>query len=380
MQFKTEADAVMYNAMLNDGIIKSSFPLCSPTWGEEERAAAIEVINSGKYTMGEKTSQFEKEYASYVNSKYCIAVNSGSSANLLMIAALSLRQGVGEVIVPAIAWSTSYAPFVQTGWKLKFVDIDRETLNYDIEALKKAYQGHELILAVNLLGNPNQFAEFPTMDILEDNCESMGAEYAGMKTGNFGVMASHSTFFSHHMCTMEGGMITTDDEFYYEMLLCLRSHGWTRHLPKDNKHGIEPKQFEFIYPGYNLRPTEIQCAVGIKQIEKLPSFILQRQANAERWLEICQKKGWVTQKVVEHGKSSWFGFPIISENIEAIKEQFKENNIEYRPIMSGTFTRSKSISHYDYTIHDELKNADYVTDNGIFIGNHHYPIDWGFLN
>lgn len=330
--------------------------------------------------MGEKTSSFERQYAEYTNSKYCVAVNSGSSANLLMTAALSLRQGVGEVIVPAIAWSTSYSPFVQCGWKLKFIDIDRETLNYDIQALKSAYVGHELILAVNLLGNPNAYSEFPSMTLLEDNCEAMGAEYAGIRTGNFGVMSSHSTFFSHHMCTMEGGMITTDDEFYYEMLLCLRSHGWTRHLSKNNKHGIEPKQFEFIYPGYNVRPTEIQCAAGLKQLEKLPQFIDARRHNAERWLEVCDAKGWKTQQVVEYGKSSWFGFAIIEEDIDEVKIRFDEKGIQYRPIMTGNFTKSASIKHYDYTIHGELTNADYVTENGIFIGNHHYEIDWGFLN
>src|SRR5687767_8278901 len=120
--------------------MQSSHPLASSTWGQEEIDAVMEVVKSGQFTIGEKTSQFEREYADYVNSKFCVAVNSGSSANLLMAAALSLRQGVGEVIVPAIAWATSYSPFVQTGWKLKFVDIDRETLNYDIKALKDAYK------------------------------------------------------------------------------------------------------------------------------------------------------------------------------------------------------------------------------------------------
>ena len=360
----------------------SLHPLASPTWGQEEVDAVLDVVKSGNFTMGEKTSAFEKAYADYIGTKYCVAVNSGSSANLLMTAALSLRQGVGEVIVPAIAWSTSYSPFVQCGWKLKFVDIDRNTLNYDLSALKKAYQGHELILGVNLLGNPNEFTEFPGLgsSLLEDNCESMGAEYAGMKTGNFGVMASHSTFFSHHMSTMEGGMITTDDEFYYEMLLCLRSHGWTRHLPKGNKHGIEPKQFEFIYPGYNVRPTEIQCAVGLEQLEKLPTFVDQRQKNAEKWIEHCQSMGWETQEVVKYGKSSWFGFSIVYEDIQSVKESFDKKGIQYRPIMTGNFTKSKAIEHYEYTTEGELVNADYVSENGLFIGNHHYEIDWGFLD
>lgn len=340
----------------------------------------MDVVKSGNFTMGEKTTEFERLYSEYIGSKYCVAVNSGSSANLLMTAAMSLRQGVGEVIVPAVAWSTSYSPFVQTGWKLKFVDIDKDTLNYDTEALKQAYKGHELILSVNLLGNPNEFTEFPTMVCLEDNCESMGAEYSGMKTGNFGVMSSHSTFFSHHISTMEGGMITTDDEFYYEMLLCLRSHGWTRHLPKNNKHGIEPKQFEFIYPGYNVRPTEIQCAVGVNQLDKLPKFIETRRFNAEKWLEVCKKNGWKTQTESKYGKSSWFGFSIISDDIDSVKTKFDQKGIQYRPIMTGNFTRSKSIDHYEYTVEGELKNADYVTDNGIFIGNHHYEIDWSVLD
>jgi CDP-6-deoxy-D-xylo-4-hexulose-3-dehydrase len=184
--------------------------------------------------MGQRVLEFEKEYAEYVGSKYCVMVNSGSSANLLMVAAMSLRQGIGTVIVPAVSWATSYAPFQQYGWELRFVDIDAHTLNYNIDALRQAYTGSELILAVNLLGNPNEFREFPSLDVLEDNCESMGAEYADMRTGNFGIMSSHSTFFSHHMCTMEGGLITTDDEYFYQMLLCLRSHGWTRHLSEDN--------------------------------------------------------------------------------------------------------------------------------------------------
>lgn len=352
------------------------------TWGDEEKEAILEVVKSGNFTLGEKTSLFEREYASYINTKYCVACNSGSSANLLMTAALSLRQGVGEVIAPALGWATSYSPLVQCGWKIKFVDIDRETLNYDIKSLKEAYQGHELILAVNLLGNPNEFTEFPGLgtSLLEDNCESMGAEFAGMRTGNFGVMASHSTFFSHHMQTMEGGMITTDDEFYYEMLLCLRSHGWTRHLPKGNKHGIEPKQFEFIYPGYNLRPTEIQCAIGLKQLEKLPAFIEARRKNAQTWFEVCRQKGWQTQREVKYGKSSWFGFSIVSENIETIKEELDIKGVEYRPIMTGNFTKTPAIKHYDYTVHGELINADYVTEHGIFIGNRHTDIDWSFLN
>lgn len=357
-----------------------NYPLAKATWGDEERRAILNVVESGNYTMGEKVQQFEKEYAQWIGTKYAVMVNSGSSANLLMVAAMSLRQGVGTVIVPAISWATSYAPFQQYGWKLKFVDIHIETLNYDIDELNKAYSGDELVLAVNLLGNPNAFREFPTLTVLEDNCESMGAEYADMKTGNFGVMASHSTFFSHHMCTMEGGIITTDDEYFYQMLLCLRSHGWTRHLPKDNLLFAKVSAYEFIYPGYNVRPIEMMGAVGLEQLKKLPAFIQQRQKNAEGFAEVAAKRGWKIQKVPEWGKSSWFAFAIITPDIEEVKAEFDKKGIEHRPIVAGNFVRSPSLQYYEHEIAGELPNAEDAHDFGIYIGNHHEPIDWRILD
>ena len=177
--------------------------LAISTWGEEEKQALLDVIESGNYTMGEKVSQFEKDYAVYTDSKYCVACNSGSSANLLMVAAMSLRFGVGEVIVPALAWSTSYSPFRDWGWMLKFVDVDKETFNIDPKMVLEAHVGHELVFPVNIMGNPCDH-NFPGFR-LEDNCESMGSEHEGKKTR--GLMTSHSTYFSHHIQTMEGGMV-----------------------------------------------------------------------------------------------------------------------------------------------------------------------------
>lgn len=351
-----------------------SMPLAVSTWGEEEKQALLDVIESGMFTMGRKVSEFEKEYADWVNTKYSVMVNSGSSANLLMVAAYTLRHGVGTVIVPAVSWSTSYSPFQQYGWKLKFVDVDRDTLNYDLDALHQAYTGSELILAVNLLGNPNDYKQFPSMNLLEDNCESMGAVYAGMRTGNFGAMASHSMFFSHHMQTMEGGIITTDDEYYRDMLLCLRSHGWTRHLSNDNVLKAKVSAYEFIYPGYNVRPIEMMGAVGLEQLKKLEGFIGTRRNNAERWKEYCAKRGWWSQK--EIGQSSWFAFAIVDDDIESIKAELTQKGIEYRPLVAGNFTRSPSIKHYDHEIHGSLPNADRVHEKGIYIGNHHQELNF----
>lgn len=348
------------------------YPLSVDTWGDEERQAVLKVVESGNLTMGSETLDFEKEYAQYIGSKFCVACNSGSSANLLMTTAYSLRCGTGTVIVPAVAWSTSYSPFCFLGWKLKFVDIDRSSLNYDLDKLKEAYQEGDLILAVNLMGNPNDYREFPSMKILEDNCESMGAEYAQMRTGKFGAMASHSTYFSHHMHTVEGGMVTTDDEYFYQMLLVLRSHGFTRQLPEDNLLGAKVAPFEFALPGFNLRPTEIQCSVGRKQLEKLDGFLKVRRENALSF-------PFAGQSIPEWGVGSYYGFPLFSNNLKELKEELEERGIQYRPIMSGNFLRSPSIVYYTHEVCGSLENSDYVTDNGLFIGNHHFPVDWSFL-
>ncbi|HJS82618.1 MAG TPA: DegT/DnrJ/EryC1/StrS family aminotransferase [Nitrososphaera sp.] len=341
-------------------------PLASSTWGEEEIEAINEVVRSGRFTMGEKTKEYEQAFASYIGTKYAVACNSGSSANLLMVAAYTFRYGKGTVIVPAVAWATSYSPFQQYGWRLVFLDIDEHTLNFNPSDLWGVVEKYDdpLILAVNLLGNPNDFNAFPRKaHVLEDNCESLGAEYDGRKTGSFGRMASHSTFFSHHICTMEGGVVTTNDEYLYQMPLCLRAHGWTRNLPENNVFGVKPGKFDFILPGYNLRPTEMQCAIGLRQLEKLDGFIEARRENASRFPLPTQK---------EIGKSSWFGFAVFGdENVERVSKV-----CESRPIVTGNFLRSPSIKYYDYEVFGETTGADYVHDHACFIGNHHYRVDW----
>lgn len=345
-------------------------PLSSDTWGPEEKAAIQSVVDSGQFTMSKRVAEFEAAYADYCGTKYCVAVNSGSSANLLMVAAFTLRyqerfHRPPRVVVPAVGWATSYSPFLQYGWHLIFVDIDLETLNYNPGHLSSccAATAPDAILAINLLGNPNEFDEFPVgIPVLEDNCESMGAEYSGKRTGSFGVMGTHSTFFSHHICTMEGGMVTTDDVVYRDMLLSLRSHGWTRHLSPDNSLGAKVDKFHFIYPGYNVRPTEMQAAIGLEQLKKLPKFIEQRRDNAERMPHKMQR---------EVGKSSWFGFAMFGD-----VRKLYEGKYETRPVVTGNFLRQPVISHYQYEVFGHLAHADYVHDHGMMIGNSHERIEW----
>ena len=340
-------------------------PLSVDTWDNAERQAVLRVLNSGRYTMGPEVEAFEREYAEYVGTRYCVACNSGSSANLLMVAAWTMRHGPGKVIVPAVGWSTSYSPFQQYGWKLVFVDIDLHTLNYSPTQLRRACEATrpDMILAINLLGNPNEFDQFPAgIPVLEDNCESMGARYNGRMAGSFGAMGSHSTYFSHHICTMEGGMVTTDDEVFRDMMLAIRSHGWTRHLSQDNALGAKVDQFHFIYPGYNLRPTEIQCAIGREQLKKLPQFIEQRRENARR------VPYWTQTEV---GESSWFGFAVFGKDVQRVVGKY-----EHRPVVTGNFLRQPAIKWYDHEVFEQVPNANFVSDHAVMIGNSHERIEW----
>jgi CDP-6-deoxy-D-xylo-4-hexulose-3-dehydrase len=376
------------------------YPLATNTWDDAELQAMQEVIRIGQFTMGEHVARFEQDFAQYVGSRYCVMVNSGSSANLLMVAALfydrkrSLKAG-DEVIVPAVSWATTYYPLYQYGLKLKFIDIDRDTLNFDLDQLANAItHDTRMIFAVNLLGNPNDFDRIREIigerDILliEDNCESMGAKYKGQQAGTFGIMGSFSTFFSHHISTMEGGMIVTDDEELYQILLSLRAHGWTRNLPRQNfvcgTKSDDPfkESFRFVLPGYNLRPLELSGAVGSVQLTKLPEFILVRQENARKFLKLLSHyTHLLTQK--ETGKSSWFGFSMLVApgapfSRQQLLKVLHEHQVESRPVVAGNFAKNKVVSIFDYSIHGCLSNADYVDEHGLFIGNHHFPLDREF--
>jgi len=371
------------------------YPLASSTWDDNELKAIQSVIDKNMYTMGDSVLKFEENFAKFVGSKHCIMVNSGSSANLLAVAALfytktpKLKRG-DEVIVPAVSWSTTYYPLYQYGLKLKFVDIDLQTLNFDLEQLKHAVTDQtKMILAVNLLGNPNDFDVIQKIigerDIIlmEDNCESMGAEYKGKQAGTFGIVGTYSTFFSHHMSTMEGGLITTNDLEIYHILISLRAHGWTRHLPKENLISNKSDEwfeesFRFLLPGYNVRPIEMSGAIGLEQLKKLPFFLENRRANAKLFIDLFQySHDFYIQKNSDN--SSWFGFSLIIKPNSSLKrgdiiKKLTDNNIDCRPIVSGDFTKNKVLEYFEYEIFGEMKNAKYLDKNGFFVGNHQFNI------
>jgi len=374
------------------------YPLTTVTWDQKEIDAMQKVIASGNFTMGEKVSLFERNFSKYIGSKHAVMVNSGSSANLLMIAALfyiknpklKLKRG-DEVIVPAVSWSTTYYPLYQYGLKIKFVDIDIETLNYDLVQLESAISSKtRVVLAVNLLGNPNDFdcinniIKDKKIILLEDNCESMGASFNNKKTGTFGVMGTFSSFYSHHISTMEGGIIVTDNEELHQILISLRSHGWTRDLPvknlicDDKSDDLLEECFRFVLPGYNVRPLELEGALGVEQIKKLPMIISERRKNGKLFVEtLSNHPDLLIQKEV--GMSSWFGFSIVIRQGSSLTRKELVNKLnhlgfEIRPIVTGNFAKNEVVKYFDSEVHGELKNADHIDQNGLFIGNHHYSI------
>ncbi|HEY9040409.1 MAG TPA: DegT/DnrJ/EryC1/StrS family aminotransferase [Roseovarius sp.] len=379
--------------------MSARFPLATSSWDQAEQDALQRVIASDRFTMGAEVAEFERRFAAHFGSRFAVMVNSGSSANLLMIAALAytsnpdLRLKPGdEVIVPAVSWSTTYYPLHQYGLKLKFVDIDLETLNYDLDALKDAVTDRtRALMVVNLLGNPNDFdaivqiTEGRGIVMIEDNCESMGARFGGRQCGTFGVMGSFSTFFSHHISTMEGGVIVTDDEELYHVMLSLRAHGWTRNLPKENhvtgtkSDDAFEESFRFVLPGYNLRPLEMSGALGIAQLAKLDGLIAGRRANGAAFTAAMQNHSKFTIQR-EIGESSWFGFslmlrPELADSRADVVRGLEALGFECRPIVAGNFARKEIVKHFNFDIHGDLPNADYLDKRGLFVGNHHYPID-----
>ena len=380
------------------------FPLASDSWGAEERAAASAVIESGRTTMGARTLEFERRFAELLGVRRCVMVNSGSSANLLMAAALRYRDadrlGPGdEVCVPAVGWATTYYPIHQVGLRLRLVDVDPATLNIDPDALAAAITpSTRAVCLVHALGNPCPLDEVRaviaaaearyghSITLLEDACEALGASYGGRPIGAHGAMASFSFFFSHHISTMEGGMVATDDEALADVLVCLRAHGWTRDLPagsalRERAGGSDfDHAFRFILPGYNVRPTEVSAAAGLVQLDRLAGFVAERRRNAHLFAELLRPLAGSLEVQRDCGVSSSFGLSVLVRPDAAVTRAdliaaLEGSGVACRPIIAGNFARQPAIEHLDWSTPGALPGADRVHDHGLFLGNDGRPLD-----
>jgi len=378
------------------------YPLVDSSYDNQEVISCISTLLSGQLTMGERVKEFETQFAKKVGSPYAVMCNSGSSANLLAFAAItnplrSQRLKIGDrVAIPAVCWSTSMWPIIQMGLIPVLVDVDPETLNMSIPSLKRAVveSGIKAILMVHILGNATsisdvlEIARNSNLFIIEDTCEALGTTFNRQWLGTIGDFGTYSTYFSHHMTTIEGGMIVAKTQEDCDLLRCLRSHGWSRELSNRSFHeqsnpDIDPR-FLFVNIGYNLRPMEIQAAFGLEQITRLDDMNQQRKNNVRRLREsIVSNPLWNKQFTFPEETKDldpcWFGFPLLFNfpiNYKWVINKLLEYGIDTRPIVSGNFAIQPALKLYKVDLSlGPFNGAQFIHERGIFVGCHSKPLE-----
>ncbi len=351
-------------------------PLAVSPIGSEEIEAAIDTLLSGWLTMGKKVQEFESAWADAVGTKYAICVNSGSSALLVMLTAM-VETGVlsrgQEVIVPAVGWSTSLFTVAQAGLRPVLVDVDEDSLCLEGEWDRP-------VLALHLLGCPSR-ATGPV--IIEDACGAHGARIGDKMCGSIGAASAFSFFFSHHLSTVEGGMINTDSLAIADAARSVRAHGWIRERSdaeslRSAHPEIDPR-FLFVSAGYNLRPTEVTGAMGVHQVPRLDEFVRIRRENHTRWCEAVQSLGLPVRVFPELPGTTHaaFAFPMLidgaSPNDRAtVCAKLESLGISTRPISGSNLARQPAFEHLDCAVVEgETPVADAVHERGFFVGQSH---------
>ena len=382
------------------------YPLTESVLEKADLNAAIKVINSKKITMGEKTKKIENYFNKKIVKINSLMVNSGSSANLLIFQCLinpmvkKLKPG-DEVLVPAICWSTSLWPIIQSGLKVKFVDIDIETLNISlIDLEKKVSRKTKALMLVHALGNCADMTKLTdickknNIILIEDTCEALGSTFKNKPLGTFGELSSFSFYYSHHITSGEGGMVCTKNSKYFEIIKSLRSHGWSRDLTKSkkiaNKYKNIDKNWIFINSGFNLRPTDINAAIGIQQLKRIKKILSIRKYNCIKIKnELIKNKKFNKQfSIIENQKHSniaWFGIPFILNSKDkkyklSVMDKLNKKGVMTRPIISGNFANQPSIKLYKIKTGTKLDNADLIDKSAFFLGLHNIKITNKKLN
>ncbi len=384
--------------------MSATYPLASTTFGAEEIEAAKAVFDSNQFTMGERVSKFEREFAEWTGAKHALMVNSGSSSNLLMVDLMIRRSNGGapwkrgdEVLVPALSWPTTVWPLVQLGLVPVYVDVDPGTLAIDIESARSVLtpktKGMFLIHVLGQAANMDKISAFCRengITLLEDNCESLGAHFDGTHAGTFGIAGSYSCFFSHHISTMEGGMISTNDSALFDDFKSIRAHGWSRDRSDAGvwakKHPELDPRFLFIMPGYNVRPTEVAAAIGSVQLRKLDAMLESREKLAYEvsewtkksapWMKLVGSEHLTTKKLSRRERRhSWMTFPFRLDakapvKVSVVKELFEKAGVATRPIIAGNLARHPANAMVETRSAGSLKNCDEILANGFMIGCH----------
>ncbi|MEN6332379.1 MAG: DegT/DnrJ/EryC1/StrS family aminotransferase, partial [Smithella sp.] len=365
------------------------YPLSIATYDLEEILAAIDSLCSFRTTMWEKTIEFERQFSYEIGSSEAIMVNSGSSADLLIAFSLinpqnKLLNPGDEILVPSVTWPTQIWAPMMAGLKVRFVDTDPESLNMDLNDLEsKISPDTRAISLVHLMGNPCDMdrvlsiCQKYNLILIEDCCESLGAAFKGKAVGTFGLAGSFSFFFSHHITTMEGGMITCNDQPLSDLFRLLRAHGWARnakYIKPDTVDGIDPR-YVFLNWGFNVRPSELQAGFGLEQLRRLPAFHAQRVANVAYFQRYLNSHSDIMRlmKVSPDADCSWFALPIMLTPECPFKKQdflkyLEEQGVETRPIVAGNLTKQPVCQLFSELRKCNLPGSDAIHDRGFYLG------------
>ena len=338
-----------------------------------------------RLTKGSVTLQLEEKWSKWLGRKYSVFCNSGSSANLLMMSVVKERltgKSNLRVVVPSVAWATDLAPVIQLGIIPELCDCNMDDLSVDLEHLEDIFMRRmpDAFILVSVLGlvpNMDKIVELCdkyNVMLLEDTCESMGCEYKGKKLGTFGDMSSFSTFFGHHISTIEGGFVSTDDKEIYELLLSLRSHGWDRDLSEETQIKLQNEwevdsfdsMYTFYYSGFNLRSTDLQAFIGLSQIDKIDDWGKKRESNFKMYQKLIKNDYWKVNPQDDSFISN-FAYPVIHPNRDKIVKVLQENNVEVRPMICGSMgTQPFYVKKYGRL---ELPNVSVVDKYGFYVPN-----------
>jgi CDP-6-deoxy-D-xylo-4-hexulose-3-dehydrase len=380
-----------------DAVRAYRLPLTSNTFGDEEIAAALEALVRGPMTLGPRVAAFEAAFAAAHGAADAVYCNSGSSANLLVLAALARPQGPDEgpallpgdeVIVPSVTWSTTIWPVAQVGCVPVLADVDPRTLNVTVESIERALSPKtKAVFLAHILGNPAPIVEIAELCrrrgilLLEDVCESLDAETEGRLCGTFGRMGTFSFYFSHHICTVEGGMVLCQDPADGDRLRIQRAHGWTRNLPPASKHVWEQRnpdvdpRFLFVDTGYNLRASDVNAAIGLVQLRRRLTFLQRRREVGTLWGQARDRHPDVFLPMQISQGSSHFALPLVLQpglgvtrsNLAAFLER---HSVENRPLVAGNLARQPALRHVPHRIAGPLTGADTLHERAMYVGIH----------
>lgn len=339
-----------------------------------------------RLTKGPLTLEFEQKWSDWLGVKHSLFCNSGSSANLLMLQALleaKLISRGSKVVVPSVAWATDLAPVMQLGLEPILCDADLGNLSVDIEHLENLFILHEpdVLILVSVLGlSPDMDAVVDLcfahdVILLEDVCESLGTTYKDEKLGTFGLMSSFSTFFGHHLSTIEGGVVCTDDLRLSEMLKSIRSHGWDRDLNVESQIQLQQdwdisefnSLYTFYYSGFNMRSTDLQAFLGISQLDRADEVCANRERNFQHYQRQLKNSYWKVEPLDDTFTSN-FAYPVIHPERDLIVQALQDQDVEVRPMICGSMgTQPFYMKRYEQLI---LKNVTEIDTFGFYLPNH----------